>query len=105
MKLFFSIIAFVLGVSFLAKAQENTKILSFENVINIASQQSPDGLVAKNKYLGSYWKFRTYKASYMPMLTLDGTLPNINRSISKIPLSDGTQIFQIQRSTDYSLQM
>ncbi len=105
MKIFFSIIAFVLGVGFSAKAQENTKILSFENVINIASQQSPDGLVAKNKYLGSYWKFRTYKASYMPMLTLDGTLPNINRSISKIPLSDGTQIFQVQRSTDYSLQM
>ena len=105
MKIYFSIIAIILAISFSAKAQENTKILSFENVINIAKTQSPDGLVAKNKYLGSYWKYRSYKASYMPMLTLDGTLPNINRIISKIPLEDGREIFQVQRSAKYSMQM
>ena len=105
MKIYFSIIAIILAISFSAKAQENIKILRFEDVITIAKTQSPDGLVAKNKYLGSYWKYRSYKASYMPMLTFDGTLPNINRSISKITLSDGSEIFKEQRSADYSMQM
>ncbi len=105
MKIYFSIITLILVLSFTVKAQENIKILTFEDVINIAHKQSPDGLVAKNKYLGSYWKYRSYKAFYMPMLTLDGTIPNINRSISKITLADGTEVFQSQRSANYSMQM
>ena len=88
-----------------SKAQEKTRILTFERIIEITKNQSPDGLVAKNKYLGSYWRYKSYKAAYMPMLTLDGTLPNINRSISKITLADGSEIFQEQKSSDYSLQM
>ncbi|MCX6232385.1 MAG: TolC family protein [Bacteroidetes bacterium] len=105
MKIFFLIISFsfILGIS--ANAQETIKILTYEDVINIAKNQSPDGLVAKNKYLGSYWKYRSYKASYMPMLSLDATLPNINRSISKIPLADGSQTFIEQRSTDYTMKL
>jgi len=105
MKTFFLIVSIFLIVSFSTKAQENIKILRFEDVISIAKTQSPDGLVAKNKYLGSYWKYRSYKASYMPMLTLDGTLPNINRRISKIPLENGTEVFKEQRSAEYSMQM
>jgi outer membrane protein TolC len=105
MKTFFLIITMILGLNFLANAQENIKILSFEDVITIAKTQSPDGLVAKNKYLGSYWKYKSYKASYMPMLTLDATLPNMNRSISKITLSDGSEVFQEQRSANYSMQL
>lgn len=95
----------VLAMCNLGITQEKTKFFSFETIINMAKSQSPDGLVAKNKYLGSYWQYRSYKAAYYPMLTLDATLPNINRSITKIPLSDGREIFQEQRSTDYSMKM
>lgn len=105
MKKIFGIIIIVIMVCFSAKSQETPKILTFDNIINMAKNQSPDGLVAKNKYLGSYWQYRSYKASYMPMLTLSGTLPNINRSISKTPQPDGTIVFQEQRSTNYSMQM
>ncbi|MFZ4398765.1 MAG: TolC family protein [Bacteroidales bacterium] len=105
MKIYVSILTMIFFLSFSAKAQDNIKILKYEDVINIANQQSPDGLVAKNKYLGSYWKYRSYKASYMPMLTFDGTLPNINRKISKIPMEDGSEVFKEQRSAEYSMQM
>lgn len=103
-KIIFSTIILI-AICISVNAQDKTKLLSFENIINMAKNQSPDGLVAKNKYLGSYWQFRSYKAAYYPMLTLDATLPNINRSITKIPLSDGREIFQEQSSTDYSMKM
>lgn len=105
MKKFLNIIILLFAICTYSNAQDNAKILSFENIINMAKNQSPDGLVAKNKYLGSYWQYRSYKASYMPMLTLDATLPNINRVISRIPLADGREVFQEQSSADYTMKM
>ena len=76
------------------KAQELVNRLSLDDVIYIAHQQSPDALIAKHRFRRSYWEFRRYKANYLPMLRFDGTIPNINRSIDKITLPDGSEIFQ-----------
>ena len=63
-------------------AQE-TKRLTLEEVITIAQEQSPDAILAKHRFRASYWQFRTFKAEYLPSLTLSGTLPDYNRIFEK----------------------
>jgi outer membrane protein TolC len=70
-------------------AQGETKTLTLDDAIIIAREQSPDALKAKHGFRRSYWQYRRYKASYLPALTLSGTLPNFNRSIERISLQEG----------------
>ncbi len=85
-------LSFILFFSFLGNnsfSQEDTKLLTLEDAIVIAREQSPDALKAKHGFRWSYWQYRRYKASYLPALTLSGTLPNFNRSIERISLQEG----------------
>lgn len=81
-----------------AKAQQSDSLrLTLQNAIEIATQQSPEALISRHRYRSSYWQFRTYEAGFMPMLSLDATLPELNRSISPITQPDGSEAFR-QRS-------
>jgi outer membrane protein TolC len=71
--------------------------LTLDEVIRIAKEQSPMAIMAKHRFRGSYWEFRTHKAKFRPGLTLDATTPDLTRSIDKITLDDGTDAF-VQRS-------
>jgi Outer membrane protein len=86
--LFFMAVSF----PFSAIAQQPTALenYSLADVIKLAKDQSPDAYRAKNSFRASYWGFRTYKAAFLPSLSLNATVPNFNRSIIKYQLSDGT---------------
>lgn len=85
-----------------AKAQNNNvRMLSLADVVEIAKRQSPDALSAQHRFRSSYWQFRNYKAGFMPMLTLDGTLPSLSRSIEKITTPEG-DIFSERNLASYS---
>ncbi len=73
------------------------RYLTLEEVVEIARDQSPDAMMARHRYRGSYWQHRTFRASYLPHLRFDATIPNLNRTISPITLPDGSDIF-IRRS-------
>lgn len=78
-------------------AQELSQSYTLEQIIEIAQTQSPDALSAKNQFLKSFWEFRTSEAMLLPKLNFDAVMPNISRSIDKITLDDGSDIF-IERS-------
>ncbi len=105
MRLLISIMLILSTTLITTKAQNIPKSYTLDDVIKIAKKQSPDGLVASNKFKSSYWQYRTYKAGFMPMLSFNATMPNINRSISKVTNSDGSQTFVETKSTDYSMKM
>lgn len=86
------------------KAQMENK-LTLHDVIYIAQQQSPDALIAKHRFKRSYWEFRTYKATYLPSVMFEGTLPNINQSIDQITLEDGSDIYVDRQNTSYSANL
>lgn len=67
-----------------AQAETEKKIMTLEEVIELASQQSLDAFINKNMYLASYWEFRYYKADRLPSLTLDATPFDYNRSVQKV---------------------
>ncbi len=54
---------------------QTVKVLTFDEVIKLASEQSPNALMAKHRFRASYWQYRTFVAEYRPSLTLTGTAP------------------------------
>ena len=93
MKRIFLLFAFIICFHLLLYPQIKIRKFTLEEVIELAKQQSPDALSSKNRFLSSYWAYNTYKAQYLPVLALDATLPSLNRSIQKYPLSDGTDTY------------
>jgi outer membrane protein TolC len=73
------------------------RYFSLDQVIEMARETSPDAMIARHRYRGSYWQFRSFRAGYLPNLRLDATIPNLNRTIQPITLPDGTDIF-VRRS-------
>ncbi len=90
---------------FEVQAQQETTNLTLDDVIFIAKQQSPEALIAKHRFRRSYWEYRTFKANYLPLLRLDGTIPNFNRSIDKITQNDGSDIFRERQFSTTSLDL
>lgn len=86
------------------KAQETSRY-TLEQVIRLAQDQSPDAQIARHRFKSSYWTFRNFKAEYLPGLTLNGTLPNINRSIEAITLPDGTSNYTSRSLTNYEVSL
>lgn len=76
---------------------------TLEDVVRIAREQSPAAILAKHRFRGSYWEFRTHKAKFRPGLNLDATLPDLTRSIDKITLDDGSDAFVERSNASYSL--
>jgi len=73
---------------FLFSAQKNAaqeiKKLTFDEVIKIAEDQSPQALMAKHRFRASYWQYRTYVAQYRPALTLSGTTPDYSTAYTRV---------------------
>jgi len=103
MKYFFIVLISIQSLVVFGQYEVNR--LTLDDVIYIAKQQSPDAMIAKHRFRRSFWEYRSYKASYLPSLSLSGTLPNINNSINEITLPDGTEEYVNQNFTKYSLDL
>ncbi len=64
--------------------------LTFNEVMQLAREQSPDAIMAKHQFRANYWEFRTYKADLRPNLSLGTTFPDFSRAIKKYQNPDGT---------------
>ncbi len=80
--------------SYSAQAQEATRKYSLFELVQTARTQSPSWLQAETLKENKYWEYKTYKSNYSPQLTLEGTLPNYQRSFSSVQQNDGSYIFQ-----------
>ncbi len=100
-------ITLVLFIIFSTKthSQNNTYVLSLKDAISIAQQQSPDAIMAKHKFRSSYWKYRSFRATYLPGIVLNATMPNVNRSIESITMPDGSSDYVPRSYLDYSLDL
>jgi outer membrane protein TolC len=86
---------FIVNAAFLVSAQNDTAVMkkmhemSFEQVISTARSQAPMAVTARHQFRASYWEYRSYKAGFLPNLSMSATLPDLNRSIEKISLEAG----------------
>lgn len=93
---------FLLTFSKVVYPQSDTLVLTLDDVLRIAHQQSPDALIAKHKFRSSYWQYRSFKADYLPGINLEATIPSFSRSFRQIPQTGGPDIFQYNTIGDYS---
>lgn len=79
-------------------SQEETRTLTLGDAIEIARLQSPDALMAKHRFRSKYWQYKSFKASYLPYLTLRGNIPDFDQSIKKIDAVGGS-VYDAQTSS------
>ncbi len=68
--------------------------ITLEEAITIAQKKSPDYKALLNQNQASYWRFRNFKAGFLPQLRLDATLPQYRNSVNRITLDDGSDDFR-----------
>ncbi len=71
-------------------AQDTLHVFTLDDVIQIATEQSLDALIAKNSFNASYWQYRSHRALLLPSLNMSATIPDFNRAISQITMPDGS---------------
>ncbi len=76
--------------------------LNLEDCIRLAQGHSIEAKQAKNAYLIAGFDYKLYRKSLLPSLTLSGSLPAFNRTISSITMPDGTEAFVSQSVGNYS---
>lgn len=95
---------FLLIVAFLSSGNisysQEIKRLTLDEVIELSEEQSLQGILAKHMFRASYWQFRTFKAEYLPSLTLTGTFPDYNRIYEKIYDSNTEQDRYVEKNTN-----
>ncbi|HRY98847.1 MAG TPA: TolC family protein [Bacteroidales bacterium] len=80
-----------------ALAQAPARTLSLEETVRLAKERSPEALAARHRFRGSYWSYQAYRATYMPKLNLNATIPSLQRAITKYTTSGGEEVF-LERS-------
>ncbi len=102
------VVAFVILLfSAVVHAQNDTVRLrlTLEDVVELARDQAPMAIMARHQFRSSYWEYRTFRASFLPSLTLNSTLPDFNRSIESIVKDDGTESFVSRAVMNSSVEM
>ncbi len=67
--------------------------------------QSSDALIAKHTFRKSYWEYRSFKADYLPSLSLSATLPSITRSFLPVASQNGTTSYTLERLANYGVSL
>ena len=62
-----------------AAAETDTLVLSLQDAIRLAQEQSPSAQSARNTFLAAYWNYRYFRANYLPSVTLSSA-PYLSRS-------------------------
>lgn len=74
-------------------AQVDTLYLGLHETVLLAQNEAPDVQITQTAFSNDYWRYRSYLANYRPIISLEATLPNLNRSIEAITLPDGNEQF------------
>ncbi len=105
LKSIFFVVIFLMALSPGVIAQQDTLLLTLEQAIEMAKTRSTDAMIAKNSFRMNYWQYRSFRAAYMPSVTLDASLPTFNRSYESVRLDDGSKTYQYNTFNYYSAQM
>ena len=86
-----------LGAAAPAAAQDS---LTLQQAITLAQKQSLSAQSAREALVAAHARDRAYGARLLPQISLNGTVPNYNRSIVPVVQPDGSQLFTpLQQTT------
>ncbi|NOY35962.1 MAG: TolC family protein [Chlorobi bacterium] len=81
---------------------QDTLRLNIQQVIQLATEQSPQAILAKHQFRASYWAYRTYQAKYRPALSMNATLPDYLRVFEKEYDFNTGQEYYVEKNTNNS---
>ncbi len=110
-KIRYSVLFFILsGLIYPLSGNSNDSVvysLSLRNVVDLAIQQSASTKYAQNTNVNYYWRWKNFKTSFRPQLTLTGELPNFTQKNTPVVQPDGSiefrKISQLQGSSQIAL--
>lgn len=88
-----------------ARPQADTLHLTLQDCIRMAQVQGPLGAIAQHQYEAKRSRYASFRAGYLPQLSLQGDVPGYYSAINPIVLPDGTTIFTPQREASSSLNL
>jgi len=71
-------------MSVMPSSAQTTKILTLDEVVELAREQSIDAMIAKHQFLSAYWEYRSFKARQLPSLVLGLNIPIFAHSIAAL---------------------
>jgi len=74
----------------LAAAMSDPVTLTLEDCLSIAKQQSPSALIASQELEAGEWKYKNYRSTLSPQVSLSGTAPRYSRSIEQVLIDSTT---------------
>jgi len=81
--------------------------LSLRNVVDLAIRQSASVKYAQNTNVNYFWRWKNFKTSFRPQLTLTGEVPNFTQKNTPVVQPDGSiefrKISQLQASSQVAL--
>lgn len=101
---------FCLLAPFCSQAQttgSNVRRYSLQEVVQKTKEQSPAYRRAITLLSNRSWQYQTFRSNFLPQLTLNGTVPDLNRGIDQVRQPDGTfrfvRVSQVNSMTQLSL--
>lgn len=79
--------------------------ITLQDAVELAQKQSLSYKIAVNSHQSSEWNYRSYLISKKPLLNLSGTLPDYSRSINKVTIASGEDIFVSQNQAYSSVYL
>jgi outer membrane protein TolC len=84
-----------------ALAQTDTVFLTLDEALMIAREQSAEALIAKHRFRMSYWEYRSFKADYLPSLSIDARFPDFLQSFETVSIPGEPSKYQYSTNADY----
>lgn len=83
-KIFMTFSIALLLTAIITSNAQTVRKLTLDEVVRLAEEQSPNALIAKNRFRSSYWQYRSFVAEYRPSLTLEGTTPDYSNAYTRV---------------------
>jgi outer membrane protein TolC len=96
-------LAFALLLGMIAGPLRAQQAMTLQQAIQIAQQRGLSARAARSSLDAARWRDQAFGAQFLPQLSLQGNLPNLNRSIIPVPQANGVTVFAPQSQVQTSL--
>ena len=79
------------------------KRLTLDECLVYAREYSSQAMQARHQFLLAHWRYRGYRAQYLPSVKFTGGLPDFNRRLVRYQLPDGSYSYVSENANDLSL--
>jgi len=97
MNRYFIILSFIFFLPSQGNSQTDSLELTLPEIVALAQSEAPNALLAETRMTNRYWFYQSAMADFKPGVSLNGQLPDLNRTIQAVTQPNGNDLF-LQRA-------